>query len=124
MNVGESIAPDDAPEQVSRLIDFVRAEVVAQLSYPPRQSVVVAGEMPYGATNVSLVPVVYISQPQYWAIQVVGTFEAGPHVSQPIAALPYSVQLDIASCTGSEGIEVVGANSTEKIEVPTSSTTG
>jgi hypothetical protein len=124
VNAGESILPDEAPEQVSRLIDFVRADAVSQMSYPPRPVLVVQGEMPYGATGVSLVPVVYISQPQYWAIQVVGTFEAGPHVSQPIAAQPYSVQLDLAACTGTEGVEVIGANSTEKIEVPTSSTGG
>jgi hypothetical protein len=120
MNIGEP----DSQEQVSRLIDFVRAEAITQMSYPPRPVLVVAGEMPYGATEVTLVPLVYISQPQYWGIQVVGTFEAGPHVSQPIAAVPYSVEIALAGITGTEGIEVIGANSTEKIEVPTSSTGG
>ena len=114
---GPTTVPDEAT--VQRLIDFVRADVVTQMIYPPRPTLVVSG-----ATNipvdVTLVPLVYVSQPRHWGIQVVGcTDDSGPRPTQPIAAIPYSVQLDLAGVIGTEGVEVIGATMTEQIAVPT-----
>jgi hypothetical protein len=86
--------------------------------YPPRPSVVVTGTLPF-PMEVSLVPLTYVSRPQWWGIQVVGsTGESGPHVSQPITAIPYSVDLDLQGITGTEGVEVIGATKTERLAVP------
>src|SRR5690349_10750109 len=107
--------------RAGRLIDFDQAEVVTPMIYPPQPRLVVSGTKPNPETDVTLVPVVYVSQPQYWGIQVVGTYrgrELGPHPSQPIAE-PYTVELDLAGVTGTEGVEVIGATQTKKIAVPT-----
>jgi hypothetical protein len=103
----------------SHLIDFARAEVVTPMIYPPQPRLVVAGVKDHPDNEVSLVPLVYISQPPYHGIQVVATSTAdGPHVSQPIANVPYSVELDLQGTCGSEGVEVIGATRTEQIAVP------
>jgi hypothetical protein len=106
---------------VDRLIDFEQAVVVTPMIYPPRPRLVVSGvtNLPM---DVSLAPLVYISQPPYWGIQVVGSVGGGddkPHVSQPIAGIPYSVELDLAGVTGTAGVEVIGATVTERLDVPT-----
>jgi len=109
---------DDGPE---RLIDFLRAEVITPMIYPPQPRLVVSGVKPHPEIEVTLVPLEYVSQPAHRGIQVVGAFRGppGPHVSQPIANVPYSVELDLAGVTGTSGIEVVGATGTERIDVPT-----
>ena len=117
----EENGPSGAPfeESVQRLIDFERADVITPMIYPPQPRLVVSGitNIP---VEVSLVPLVYISQPQYWGIQVVGsTGGGGPRPSQPIAAIPYSAELDLAGINGTDGVEVIGATVTERIDVST-----
>jgi hypothetical protein len=102
-----------------QLIDFTRAEVVTPMIYPPKPTLVVQGVKPHPDAEVTLVPLAYISQPPYYGIQVVATMTVdGPHVSQPIANVPYSVQLDLEGINGSEGVEVIGETKTEQIAVP------
>lgn len=103
-----------------RLIDFEQANAVTQMSYPPRPVLVVSGHKPYAAMEVNLVPVVYISQPPYWAIQVVGIAPDpdGVYVMPVNEDTAYSVQLDLAGVTGTAGVEVIGATRTERIDVP------
>jgi|SRR5690348_11636780 hypothetical protein len=110
-------------ERTGQLIDFERADVITPMIYPPRPRLVVSGTKPYPEMEVTLVPLVYVSQPQYRGIQVVGApgGPTGPHVSQPITAIPYSVELDLAGVTGSSGVEVIGATKTERLEVPSKS---
>jgi len=88
--------------------------------YPPRPRLVVSGVTVY-QMDVSLVPLVYVSRPQYWGIQVVGSTgpDPGPRPTQPITAIPYSVELDLEGVTGTEGVEVIGESRTERIAVPT-----
>jgi hypothetical protein len=88
--------------------------------YPPRPRLIVVGVTNF-PMDVSLVPLVYISQPQFWGIQVVGSVsdDGEPRPTQPIAAIPYAVELDLAGITGTEGIEVIGATTSERIPVPT-----
>jgi hypothetical protein len=103
-----------------RLIDFEQAEVITPMIYPPRPRLVVSGVKPHPDMDVTLVPLSYVSQPPYHGIQVVGTatFD-GPHVSPPIASVPYQVELDLEGVNGSEGVEVIGDTRTEQIVVPT-----
>jgi len=103
-----------------RLINFDSAEVISPMIYPPQPRLVVSGVLPHPDVTATLVPLVYVSRPGYWGIQVVGSLGEhgdGPHVSQPIANVPYSVELDLAGVTGSSGVEVIGASGTERIEV-------
>jgi hypothetical protein len=105
-------------EPVQRLVDFERAVVITPMIYPPQPRLVVNG-----VTNIPveviLVPLVYVSQPSYWGIQVVASpGDGGPRPSQPIAAIPYAAELDLAGVTGTEGVEVIGATMTERLEVP------
>lgn len=104
-------------DKAQRLIDFDRADVITPMIYPPRPSLTVSGTLPL-PMEVSLVPLTYVSRPQWWGIQVVGSTEAGPHASNPITAIPYSVNLDLAGITGTEGVEVIGASKTERLAVP------
>ena len=104
--------------EAQRLIDFDRAEVITLMIYPPRPTLTVSGTLPF-PMEVSLVPLTYVSRPQWWGIQVVGAIEQGPHASNPITAIPYSVNLDLQGVTGTEGVEVIGATRTERLAVPT-----
>jgi hypothetical protein len=103
-----------------RLIDFEWAEVVTPMIYPPKPRLVVRGIKPHPDMDVSLVPLAYVSQPPYYGIQVVGAIAVdGPHVSQPITAVPYYVELDLQGLNGSEGVEVIGDTRTEQLQVQT-----
>jgi len=106
--------------RIDRLVDFERADVVTPMIHPPRPRLVVRGVTAF-PMEVSLKPLAYVSRPAYWGIQVVGTTggDGGPRPTQPMSAIPYSVELDLAGITGTEGVEVVGATRTERIAVPT-----
>jgi hypothetical protein len=89
---------------------------------PPQPRLVVSGVKPYPAMEVTLVPVAYIQMPAFWEIQVVGT--PGPP-NQPTqlpadTSTPYTVELDLAGVTGVVGIEVMGAQQSERIVVASS----
>jgi hypothetical protein len=97
-----------------RLVDFERAEVRILESFPPRYLLVVSGTKPCLNMKVELVPLIYIQQPDYWAIEVVGSVPGG--ICLP-ALSPYSVDL-LDPPLGIKGIEVIGASSQERIEIP------
>jgi hypothetical protein len=106
--------PEDLPAaQSSRLIEFERADVISPMIYPPRPTLVVTGRKPWANMEVSLRPLTYIRQPEYWGIEVVGTM---PAIGQP-AIVPYAVELELNGTIGTAGIEVIGADRTEKIDV-------
>lgn len=98
--------------QSARLIDFDTAEIHPGI-IPRTFFLVVRGEKPYMNMQVSLDPLVYIVQPEYWGIEVVGRL---PGFGLPALA-PYTVARPLDGIAGSKGIEVIGANRTEKIEV-------
>jgi hypothetical protein len=106
----------------TRLVDFERADVITPMIEPPRPRLVVSG-VTVVPMRVSLVPLVYVSRPPYWGIQVVGSTgdETGPRPVHPITSVPYSVELELAGITGTEGVEVIGASRTERIAVQSSS---
>lgn len=74
----------------------------------------VSGRKPWLTMKVELHPRIYIRQPEYWAIEVVGC--------QSGIGLPteddYSVTLDISSVRGTKGIELISAAGATKIDVP------
>ena len=96
------------------VIDFEKAEVVVLESFPPQYVLVVSGTKPYVNMKVDLVPLVYIQQPEYWGIEVVGCL---PGIGLPATA-PYAISLPLAGHTGKQGIEVIGASKQQKIQVP------
>ena len=104
---------------MQQLIDFERADVITPMIYPAQPRLVVTGVLPY-PMEVSLKPLMYVSRPQWWGIQVVGVTEPGPTATPAITSIPYTVELDLHGISGTEGIEVIGATSTERIAVPAS----
>ncbi|MGH8910546.1 MAG: hypothetical protein ACRD0K_29640 [Egibacteraceae bacterium] len=99
--------------QSCRVIDFESAHVFTLEINPPRHILVVRGEKPYFNMQVTLVPLVYIQQPDYWGIEVIGCL---PEIGLPAVA-PYVVQLDLVGTIGTCGIEVIGANRSERIDI-------
>src|SRR6478735_9158601 len=111
MNPNEaSQLPDLPPASSARLIDFERADVISPMIYPPKPRLVVNGLKPYPMT-VELVPLAYVHRPEYWGIEVVGTTAGtgGPIPMPAITNIPYAVELDLAGCVGTVGVEVIGA---------------
>jgi hypothetical protein len=100
--------------QSCRLIDFDTVEVLVLESFPPQYVLVVTGTKPYRNMKVDLVPLVYIRQPEYWGIEVVGCLSG---IGLPSTA-PYTVSVPLAGITGTQGIEVIGATKSEKREIP------
>jgi len=98
--------------EACRLIDFDEADVVTLEIFPPQHILVVSGMKPYRNMDVSLRPRVYIQQPEYWGIEVVGSL---PGFGLPVMT-PYTVSIRLAGIMGTEGIEVIGATRSEKIE--------
>ena len=114
MSAEQSPAPQSGSAGESRqLIEFERADVISPMIYPARPKLMVSGRKPWANMGVRLVPCVYVRPPDYWEIQVVGTM---PQIGQP-AIVPYVVELDLRDTIGRVGIEVVGVNKTERIEV-------
>ena len=104
----------EAPaSESSRLIDFEKAEVIQGI-VPDRYILIVSGMKPYLNMEVSLIPRIYIRQPEYWGIEVVGTLRG---IGLPALA-PYHVSLPLDGVIGTQGIEVIGANRSEPFDVP------
>ena len=97
----------------SRVISFDKAEVrpgIVSGTY----FLIVSGEAPCFNMVVTLTPLIYITCPEYWEIEVVGTLPGGVCLT---AMRPYTVTIPLAGITGSKGIEVVGFNKQVKFEV-------
>lgn len=97
----------------TRVIDFDRAKIVTLESDPPLYLLVVSGTKPYLNMVVDLSPLTYIRQPEYWGIEVVGHLPGG--VGLP-ALGAYEVSLPLAGLMGTEGVEVIGATRSERLE--------
>jgi len=125
MDSTESPLQSLPPAQNGRLIEFETAEVISQMIYPPRPVVVVSGHKPYPTMKVELVPLVYVRAPEYWGIEVVGEIRSRSRLlpAAPAEPIPYVVELDLAGVIGTVGIEVIGANRTERIPVATEDST-
>lgn len=122
MNEEQAKKYQDLPRADSvRLIDFERADILTLESFPPQFVLVVTGTKPYLNMEVDIVPRVYVRQPEYWGIEVVGRLPGG--IGFPALA-PNTVSIRLSGIVGTEGIEVIGAIRSEKIEVPPEETIG
>lgn len=102
------------PPTSFRLIGYDRAEVLTLRSNPPTYVLQVSGLKPFAKMTVKLVPLVYVRQPEYWEIEVVG----GLHGTAIPAKRPYTVSLPLGGSLGSHGIQVIGANRSDQFDVP------
>ncbi len=96
-----------------RLLDFDTAAIITLRSFPPQFVLRVSGTKPYANMDVELVPLVYVQQPEYWEIEVVGSLRG---IGLP-ALTPYAVSLPLAGVIGTRGIEVVGASRRERFDL-------
>ncbi|MFF1905603.1 hypothetical protein [Kitasatospora sp. NPDC058218] len=110
--MAENFAKQPASESV-RLIDFDEAKAVPGI-VPGTFILVVSGTKPYLNMTVRLSPLVFIAQPEYWGIEVVGSLSG---IGLP-ATTPYTESLPLDGITGTKGIEVIGAYRTERIDLP------
>lgn len=96
-----------------RLVTFKEVEVLPP-EPPGAATLVVRGTVPCFNMQVTLVPRVYVRCPEYWAIEVIGCLPDGICVT---AIKEYEVSRSLAGIIGSRGIEVIGANVTERVEL-------
>lgn len=75
---------------------------------------VVSGTKPYLNMQIHLSPLIYIVQPDYWGIEVIGVL---PAIGIPVVT-PYQVHIGLDGIIGKKGIEVIGATKRKKINVP------
>jgi hypothetical protein len=101
-----------------RLLDFEYADVVTLESFPPQFVLRVNGTKPIANMDVQLVPLVFIRQPEYWGIEVVGSLTG---IGLPALA-PYEVSLPLTGFLGTQGIEVIGATRMQRFDITTSGT--
>lgn len=73
---------------------------------------VVQGTKPWISMRVDFSPLIYIGQPEYWGIQVIG-IQSG--IGLPTTA-PYSHYDEVSQFMGKKGVEVIGANQTIKLD--------
>src|SRR5690242_14891993 len=85
-----------------RLINFTRARVVPGI-VPCTFFLIVSGTKPYLNMTVELSPLIYIRQPEYWGIEVVGALHG---IGIPVTA-PYTVFIPLNGILGTKGIEVI-----------------
>ena len=109
--------PSAAPPPATncRVIDFESAQVLTPPTGPAQHVLVVRGKKPYSNMEVTLTPLVYIRQPEYWGIEVVGC--PLPEVGLPVVT-DYAVKLDLDGTIGTRGIDVIGATHSEEIDIP------
>jgi len=100
------------PSGSVRLITFTRAKVVPGI-VPCTFFLVVSGTKPYLNMTVELKPLIYIQQPDYWGIEVVGSLHG---IGIPVTA-PYTVFIPLNHIIGKKGIEAIGANKRQKINI-------
>jgi hypothetical protein len=64
---------------------------------------------------VTLQPLYYVQQPEYWGIEVVGCLPSGPVTDMTGT---YVAILPLPGVMGTKGIEIIGASACKKIDLP------
>ena len=103
-------AAAEAAQSVRR-IDFNSVEVVGDL--PGGDVLIVCGEAPCLNMEVRLSPLI-ITCPDYWGIGVLGSLPGSICLT---AMKPFKLAVRLDGMIGYKGIEVLGANRSEKIDV-------
>ena len=93
-------------------IDFEQIEITSGF-VPDTFFLTVSGTKPWITMTVTLSPVIYTHQPEYWDIEVVGC-QAGMGLP---ALGTYSETIDISHTRGTKGIRVVGATREEPRDI-------
>ena len=106
-----NVASLPTAESVKR-IAFDEAEVVG--GFAGGHFLIVRGEAPCVNMQVGLSPLIYIDCPEYWGIEVIGSLPGGFCLT---AMKPFALTIPLAGITGSQGVEVLGADKSEKFEV-------
>lgn len=109
--LNERLAEAAAAESVRR-IDFEEATVRPGF-IPCTFFLTVSGTKPYLNMEVELSPRIYVRQPEYWGIEVIGIM---PGIGLPATA-PFHVTIPLDGVIGTKGIEVIGATSSRKFEL-------
>jgi hypothetical protein len=97
-----------------RLIEFENAEVRSGI-VKDTYFLIVSGNAPCLNMQIRLEPRVYVAQPEYWGIEVVGCLTGGICLT---AVRPFTESIALAGITGTKGIEVVGSTQTKQFDVP------
>ena len=84
------------PSTLCRRINFENAQVRPGI-VPKTWFLIVSGKKPWASMTVELQPLIYVHQPDYWGIEVVGCVSG---ISLPVE-VPYSVWLDIRMSSAS-----------------------
>ena len=95
------------------LLDYDEVEIRPE-GAPGRFILIVMGHTRHAPVEVRLAPRTYVRQPKYWKIKVLGR---SPGIVRYVLT-PYTARLALAHCTGSKGIEIVGATRSERRLVP------
>jgi hypothetical protein len=69
---------------------------------------------PFANMQVDLMPLIYIRQPDYWEIEVVGCLRG---IGLPVL-MPYTVSLPLDGVRGVYGVEIVGATRRKRLDIP------
>jgi hypothetical protein len=101
------------PATTCRTLPYDTVQIVPGI-VPGTWFATVRGSKPLKSMDVRVVPVAYVRQPEYWLMEVVGCYQS------PTLQITgsYSVVADISTTRGKKGIEIRGANKSEKFEVP------
>jgi len=102
--------PPPPPERCS-ILDFDTATVTTK---GDDHVLTVSGTKPWLDMVVTLEPVVYIRQPEFWRIEVQGCHPG--EVGLP-ATGPYTATFSFTGTMGTRGIEVAGANKTQQFDL-------
>jgi hypothetical protein len=93
------------------VIDFDKAAVLGATTNAVRHELVVTGTTATAGVKVTLVPLTYIRQPEFWGIEVTGcTSQVGLQV-----VTPFTARLNIDGTIGTIGVEVIGATRSQLI---------
>ncbi|MDA7948160.1 MAG: hypothetical protein MPJ78_11875 [Hyphomicrobiaceae bacterium] len=70
------------------------------------------GRKPWSTIKVGFAPCIYVDQPQYWGIQVIGV-QSG--IGLPVET-PFEHTEEVTQTMGKKGVEAIGVNQTIKLE--------
>jgi heat shock protein HslJ len=99
------------PPQPCSTVDFEKATVEA---VDGGNRLTVSGSVPSSNIKVTLEPLVYIQQPEFWGIEVIGCTVGD--IGLPVVT-PYTATFDFQGSLGTCGIEVIGASRTQKFDL-------
>lgn len=109
------LPPASACRLLSRTVDKTQAVAEIRPGFVNNTYfLIVAGKKPWISMSVSLVPVWYAKQPEFWEIQVVA---CQPGFGLPVVGT-YSIAFSIDAYLGTKGVEVVWADSRLELPVP------